>query len=441
MEQLRKDANYIIEKAIAEVLPNRAVKKALANYDLNFEGNLYLVSIGKAAYEMAKSALEITESKLSKGIVITKYDHAKGTLSKCDIYEAGHPVPDENTLIATGKAVEMVSNLRKEDRVIFLVSGGGSALFEDSYIALDELQDITNQLLASGAEITEINTIRKRLSKVKGGRFAKLCEPASVYLIVLSDVLGDKLDVIASGPAYPDSSTVSDALEIIEKYKISVGDEVREYLLLETPKEINNVETVITGSVRELCKAAEKAANELGYETVFLTDSLNCEAKLAGKDIAKEALKYKENSCLEKRKAEANISNSNEETTSGPFADSTDSNGRKIALIAGGETVVHLTGKGKGGRNQELALSTAGLIDGKSIAIFSVGSDGTDGPTDAAGGYVDGDSFSLLNKKGIDLDEILEDNNSYEALKEIGGLIVTGPTGTNVNDLTVALVL
>ena len=264
-------------------------------------------------------------------------------------------------------------------------------------------------MLKSGASITEINTIRKRLSQVKGGRFAELCSPAKVYSIVLSDIIGDPLDMIASGPAYPDSSTCEDALDIAKKYKLSLSDTARECLRHETPKELSNVETVITGSVRELCRAAAAACEELGYETEILTDSLDCEAKDAGKWLAGIAREHS----------------------------STD---HKLAFIAGGETIVHITGTGLGGRNQELALAAAEGISGMKAAVFSVGSDGTDGPTNAAGGYVDGESAGEFFAAGIDVAQVLKDNDSYHALEAMGGLIITGPTGTNVNDFACVLV-
>ena len=406
MKELRKQAKYITEKAIRAVLPDEAVKRALEGRD--FSGRVLMVAIGKAAWQMAKTAREILGDHMDSGIVITKYGHVKGTIDGCECFEAGHPVPDENSFRATEKAVELVSGLRAEDTVIFLISGGGSALFEKPLIPGEELQDITEQLLKSGASITEMNTIRKRLSGVKGGRFAELCAPAGVYSIVLSDIIGDPLDMIASGPAYSDSTTCEDALEIAKKYELRLSDAARECLKRETPKELHNVETVITGSVRELCGAAAAACKELGYETEILTDTLDCEAKDAGKWLAGIAGEHRK----------------------------TD---HKLAFIAGGETVVHVTGKGLGGRNQELALAAAEGIAGMRTAVFSVGSDGTDGPTDAAGGYVDGDTAGELITKGIDVGQTLKDNDSYHALEAVGGLIVTGPTGTNVNDFACVL--
>ena len=406
--KLRKDADSIIRAALQAALPDTAVTKALAGQNFG-TGRLVLVALGKAAWQMANTACTILGDRISDGIVITKYDHAKGPLPHVIIREAGHPVPDDNSFSATAQAIEKVSGLTADDTVLLLISGGGSALFEKPLIPGAELADITRQLLASGADIVEMNTVRKRLSAVKGGKFAQLCAPARVFSIVLSDIIGDPLDMIASGPAYPDASTCAEAQEIITRYGITLSAEARACLQQETPKTLDNVETHITGSVRQLCAAAEDAARALGYEPVTLTASLSCEAREAGSFLAAIAQYHAES-------------------------------GRSLAFIAGGETVVHLTGKGLGGRNQELALAAAAGIAGlKDTAVFSVGSDGTDGPTDAAGGYCDGDTAAALAAQNISIPAVLLENDAYHALKACGGLIITGPTGTNVNDLSVLL--
>ena len=213
---LRKDADYIVKKAIEKVLPDEAVCRAIVGKDFG-ASDIYVVSIGKAGWQMAKAAGHVLGDRIKAGIVITKYDHVKGEIPHMVCYEAGHPVPDQNSFRATEAALKLVSGLKKEDVVLFLVSGGGSALFEKPLIEETELADITKQLLASGADIVEMNTIRKRISAVKGGKFAKSCFPAKVYSIVLSDILGDPLDMIASGPAYPDSSTCEDAMRIAKR--------------------------------------------------------------------------------------------------------------------------------------------------------------------------------------------------------------------------------
>lgn len=405
---LRKEAQQIIDASIAAVLPDEAVRRAMEQFPRS-AGKTVLVAAGKAAWQMANAAVSCLGS-VDDGIVITKYAHVNGEIPGVSCYEAGHPVPDENGFRATEKALALVKKLTAEDRVLFLLSGGGSALFEQPLIPGEELQDITSQLLACGADILQINTIRKRLSGVKGGRFAQACAPAQVYAVVLSDVLGDPLDMIASGPACPDSTTCADAVAIAERYQLRLSEQTKQLLNQETPKHLDNVTTQITGSVRQLCAAAQRECEALGYKTVVLTDQLCCEAREAGSFLGTVLRTYAQS-------------------------------GENLAFLAGGETVVHLTGKGLGGRNQELALGAALSIQGlKNAAVFSVGSDGTDGPTDAAGGYVDGDTAAELKAKGLEVDRILADNDAYHGLKVVNGLIMTGPTGTNVNDVAVALI-
>ena len=404
---LRAHADQIVREAIAAVRPDAAVRRALEGMTLT--GRVVLVAAGKAAWQMAKTACDCLGERVDAGVVITKHGHAMGPIGRLEIVEAGHPVPDGNSFRGTQAALALVSGLRAEDTVLFLLSGGGSALFEKPLVAPEELQDITGQLLACGADIIEINTIRKRLSAVKGGRFAQLCAPARVEAVVLSDILGDPLDMIASGPACADSSTCADARRIAEKYALRLSDTARACLDVETPKALSNVRTRVTGSVRELCAAAAAACGRLGYAPVLLTDRLSCQAREAGVFL-------------------------------GAILRTHADEGRAVAYLAGGETVVRLTGHGLGGRNQELALAAAPLIDGlRGAAVFSVGSDGTDGPTDAAGGYVDGDTCAALRLAGLRADDVLAENDSYHALEKVGGLIVTGPTGTNVNDVAVAL--
>ncbi len=404
---LRAHAEQIVRSAIGAVLPDEAVIRALEGK--TFPGRVILVAAGKAAWQMAKAAWSAIGPSITSGIVITKYEHVKGPIGNLLCLEAGHPVPDLNSFLATEKALEMTAELTQTDTVLFLLSGGGSALFESSLVDEAQLQDITAQLLASGADIVEMNTIRKRLSRVKGGKFALHCAPAQIYSVVLSDILGDPLDMIASGPACADSSTAEEAVAIAKKYRLRLSDRAWALLHMETPKVLTNVQTQINGSVRQLCLAAADACASLGYTPHILTDMLSCEAKDAGVYLA---------------------------TSLKPYI----GKGENVALIAGGETVVKLTGKGKGGRNQELALSAAPLLSGISgCALFSVGSDGTDGPTDAAGGYVDHETENTLTEQGVSVAKVLQDNDAYHALQKSGGLIITGPTGTNVNDVAVCL--
>ena len=406
--KLRDQADQIVSEAIAAVQPDNAVRRALSGR--SYAGRVVLVAAGKAAWQMASAAHRFMGDRIERGVVVTKYGHVKEPIPGFDCYEAGHPIPDENSFRATQAALDLVRGLNAEDTVLFLLSGGGSALFEKPLVPGGELRDINGQLLACGADIVEINTIRKRLSQVKGGRFALLCRPAQVEAVILSDILGDPLDMIASGPVCPDTSTSADALRIAEKYGLRLSDKALRLLEAETPKALDNVTTHVNGSVRELCAAARATCARLGYEPVILTDQLCCQAKEAGSFLA---------SILQ--------------THAG--AD------RPLAFIAGGETVVKLTGRGLGGRNQELALAAAPGIAGMNAAVFSLGSDGTDGPTDAAGGYVDGDTMDALRAAKLNVDTVLRDNDAYHALQAVGGLIITGPTGTNVNDVAVALVL
>lgn len=408
--RMRQDAEQIAREAIRSCLPDKAVKRALEGR--HFSGRVVLAAIGKAAWRMAAAAWEaLGPEQIQRGAVLTKYGHLSGPIGTLELYEAGHPVPDAASVEGTGRILELVHGLRPEDTVLFLVSGGGSALFEKPLVPLEELADVNRQLLACGASIAEMNTIRKRLSAVKGGRFAELCRPARVFAVVLSDVVGDRLDVIASGPACPDVSTSAEALAIAKQYGLRLSAQAWELLRQETPKTLDHVEMKITGSVSELCRAAADQAAALGYRPWILTDTMDCQAKEAGAFLASCA-RYQRNHGTE-----------------------------PTALIAGGETVVELTGGGLGGRNQELALSAAAVLDGtEGVTLLSAGSDGTDGPTDAAGGIVDGSTAEALRWAGISIPEILKNNDAYHALGRCGGLLVTGPTGTNVNDVAVALV-
>ncbi len=406
---LRLDAEKIYTAAIRESLPDEAVRRALSELP-TYSGRLILVSIGKAAWQMAYAAHAILGKKIDTGIVITKYKHSKGALSRLEIYEAAHPVPDEEGLFATRRALEITEGLSSDDLVLFLISGGGSALFEDISFPLSELSSLTSALLSSGASIEEINTVRKHLSNVKGGRFAEHCAPARIFAVVLSDIIGSPLDMIASGPACADSTTAEDALGVINKYSIKISDSLLELIKRETPKAVNNSVHIVSGSVSELCISAHRVAESLGYESNILTDSLDCEAREAGAFL-------------------------------GSIARTHANDGKKLAFIAGGETVVHLKGHGKGGRNQEIALSAARYIENiPSVAVFSVGSDGTDGPTDAAGGYADGCTKTKIESSGNTLISYLDNNDAYNALLVSDGLIFTGATGTNVNDVAVVLI-
>ena len=409
MNILQEHTHTIIAKTLKQVMPGSAVKRALEGKNLS--GKVVVISIGKAAWTMAKAAWEILGDTITKGIVLTKYDHGQGIIPKFTILEAGHPVMDENTISSTEKILAAVKGLSPEDTVVVLLSGGGSALFEKpaGVLTLSDLQNVTKQLLGCGADIIEINTVRKHLSAVKGGRFAKLCTPAKVYTIALSDILGDQPDAIASGPTCADTSTVSEAFKIIEKYHLSLSPALLEQLKQETPKELSGVEMCITGSVSQLCHFAAKEAKALGYTPFVLTSLLDCEAREAGRFLGSVAQTLAQGNGL---------------------------SASPCAIICGGETVVHLRGTGKGGRNQEVALAAAPYLEGNThVVLAAVGSDGTDGPTDAAGGIVDGTTMEKLRRHHISVSQSLEENDAYHALQKADALLMTGATGTNVNDL------
>ena len=406
---LKEEAFAIAREAVAASMPDEAVRRALAEL-APAKGRTVAVAVGKAAWPMAQAAAQALAGRLDAGYVITKYGHAQGELPGFQVFEAGHPQMDENGVRATRAVLEAVSALAAEDRVLFLLSGGGSALMEAPLLPFAELQDINAQLLACGADIVEINTIRKRLSAVKGGKFARACAPAEVVSIILSDVVGDRADAIASGPACPDMSTAQEALEIARKYSLRLSGAAWELLRAEPVRELPNARAMVTGGVGQLCRAALEACARRGYEAELLTDCLCCEAREAGTFLG----------CVARAHA---------------------GEGRKRAFVAGGETVVYLRGRGRGGRNQEMALSAAQQIAGlRGVAVLALGSDGTDGPTDAAGGVVDGESRARLEAQGLRIPAILDENDAYEGLKACDGLLITGPTGTNVNDVSLVLI-
>ena len=411
--RMRRDAAEIFREALFEMLPDRAVKRSLSRVRLKDE--IILIGIGKASWIMAKAASEELKERIVSGAIVTKYGHSQGPLPGIEIYEAGHPLPDSNTLKATERILEITRKAGEAQTILFLVSGGGSALFEKPAegLSLQSISDITSALLFGGADISELNTARKHLSLVKGGRFAIHCKPAEIFQITLSDVLGDKLDMIASGPAAPDPSSSQEALSILMKYGIPLSTNLKSALRSETPKSLDNVSFEIAGNIAGLCRAAKKAAEKRGYISKIVTESLEGEARLTGAAVAEHS------------KGEMNSPGSGK---------------AKRCLIWGGETTVKVKGSGNGGRSQELALAAAEKLSGsENIVILSAGSDGTDGPTDAAGGIVDGLTWEKISAAGREPMEMLEDNDSYNALSISGSLFKTGPTGTNVNDLVIAI--
>lgn len=409
-KKLRDDCLEIIRYSLEKNLPDRSTRETLQSMDL--KGPIVCLAVGKAAWTMAKAASEVLGDRISRGLIVTKYGHSGGDVAGMRIIESDHPVPDGKSLEAGKAALDLASSTTKKDRLLVLLSGGGSSLMELPIegVSLRDMAEITDSLLSSGAPIEEINKIRKRLSQVKAGRLALAAAPSAITNLILSDVLGNDLGSVASGPTVPDDGTAEETMEIAVKYGIRLSRAAQEALKTETPKTIEKVDTIVLGDVSRLCSAAAEKADQLGYETEILAEDLNCEARQAGSFLAAIARKRGRD------------------------------NPRPRALILGGETVVHLKGEGKGGRNQELALSAAvGMDEVENTMVASVGSDGTDGPTDAAGGMVDGGSISRMRASGIDPIALLEDNDSYRALKASEDLIITGPTGTNVNDLILLL--
>lgn len=406
---MRADALSIFDYAVNKANPYNAVYNYAAS--LSFDAPPVVIAAGKAASPMARAAFDALSGNAQSVTVLTKYNHAEPTLPESfTVFEAAHPIPDENGVKATDYIINQCASLSADSHILFLLSGGASALFEEPDISLTELKRITDFLLACSAEISEINTVRKRLSRVKGGKFALMC-PCNITCVILSDVIGGSAADVASGPCCADNSTSADAVNIINKYNIPLSAEARNALLRETPKELDNVTLRVVGDISILCKNAADKARMLGYNAVTVSDALTGEARVQAKAICDYASQLRP-------------------TLTAP-----------TALIYGGETTVTVRGSGKGGRNQEMALTAAIELDSIPSAVFlSAGSDGTDGPTDAAGGIVDGTTAQTLGQKGISPIAELNNNNSYFALSRANSLIMTGATGTNVNDLTLYLI-
>ena len=406
-KNLKRDCLSIASSAIKQSLPNAKLKEHLNRG--HFGGRVTIFAIGKAAWEMANAAYEVKEKDVVGGIVITKYGHSKGEIGNLKIFEAGHPIADKKSVLATEKAIKIASGLKSGDNVLFLISGGGSSVFElqEDGFFIDEISKLSQKLIKSGVDIGGINSIRKKLSRVKGGRFAEYLKKAKTEAFVLSDVIGDRLDIIASAPLFVGKATSSeDDLDLLRKLKIDVSKKVentiKNYI---QPQDLSIPHTVI-GNVSTLVKAAKKEAEKLGYKTEIIADDLKC-------DVAEVAQLF----CSKTRDGE-----------------------KPLAIIAGGEPSIVVKGEGKGGRAQHLALLMARKMHKiKNSAFIAIGSDGTDGPTDAAGGIVCTTSYQRMRDCGVDVERQIADNNSYFALSKCSGLVITGPTGTNVNDLMVML--
>ena len=440
LTQLRADAREIFLAGVAAADPLNAVKKSVrlrgdhlrvANRDYALSGihSIFVTGCGKAAARMAVAIEDLLGDRVAGGVVVVKYGY-RLPLQRIKVVEAGHPIPDEAGVDGAREIVELGQAAGENDLVLFLISGGGSALFPgpaDS-LTLADKQRTTQMLLQSGATIQEINAVRKHISKLKGGRFAKLVTPAHLVSLILSDVVGDSLEAIASGPTVGDATTYTDCLEIIQRYELIEKIPQTVVRLLqrgargavdETPKPsdaiFQKVQNVVIGSNQTALKAAKHHAGILGYHTKIISSSVEGESRTVAKS---HAALVKEIALTDK-----------------PVR-------RPACLISGGETTVTIRGDGLGGRNQEFALAAAIQMDGLDGAVvLSAGSDGTDGVTDAAGGIVDGSTIQRGRAKGLDAAAFLTGNDSYRFLKATDDLLITGPTFTNVMDLQVMLVV
>ncbi len=439
LKHLRQDARRIFAAGVAAVDPAKAVKRYLRRrgrvvrvgdrrYDLSEYRHLYVVGAGKASARMARAVEDILGESIDGGIVTVKYGYSI-PVKRINIVEAGHPLPNPAGVRAARRVIATVDQAGKDDLVVFLVSGGGSALLPcpADGLTLKDKQRTTQILLDCGATIHEVNAIRKHISKVKGGRLARLAYPATVVSLILSDVIGDSLESIASGPTAPDASTFSDCLRIIERYRVrqKIPPAVRAFLrrgakgdLDETPKAADpvfaKVQNVLIGSNRLALQAAKQEAEALGYNCLLLSSLVEGETQTVA---AVHAAIAKEISL-----------------TGNPVR-------RPACVVSGGETTVTVHGPGLGGRNQEFALSAAiQIAERKRVVILSGGTDGTDGPTNAAGGMVDGGTLQRAGAKGLDPTDFLRRNDSYHFLHSTDDLLITGPTYTNVMDLHVMLI-
>ncbi len=419
--KLRADAYSILQAALAAADPSLAVGEALSGLDLDQYGRVFVVGAGKAGGTMAMAAEQVLGDRIHGGLVIVK-DGDPAVAERIELRPAGHPVPDQRGVDAARRIIDLCGTAGANDLVVCLISGGASALTPCPAppITLAEKQETTRLLLACGATIHDLNAVRKHISEFKGGRLASIAAPARVVSLILSDVVGDDLDVIGSGPTCPDASTFASACGVLERYSLmdKIPTAVRERLLGsmdETPKPgapiFGKVENRIVGSNRKSLGAAAARAESLGYRTLVLASTIEGETR----DVAR-----------------LHAAMAREMRVSGHPVPP------PACLISGGETTVTIRGSGKGGRNQEFALAAAIDIAGlEDVLILSVGTDGTDGPTDAAGALADGETVSRAARAAR---EVLADNDSYPFFLELGDLVVTGPTGTNVMDLHVVLV-
>ncbi len=398
-------------------------------FDLSKFQNIYVIGGGKAAASMAVALEELLGNRITKGSVNIPYG-TKLKTKRIDLHEANHPIPDESGVLGTRCMMEIIENTNENDLIIVLVSGGGSSLMPlpRDNISLQDKRELTNRLLKSGAGIGEINAVRKHLSCIKGGWLAKKAYPATILNLIISDVVGDSLESIASGPTVPDSTTFADADRILKQYDLwkTAPLSIRRLIcdgekgvVAETPKPddvcFRNVHSIILGNCRTAAIAAVEFLKSKGLNTLLLTSSLEGEAKIVGKILSSIAMEVS--------------------STDNPLS-------KPAAIVLSGETVVTVRGKGCGGRNQELALSAALKLHNCICAVLaSLSTDGVDGPTDAAGAIVDSETIECANRLSLNPDDFLADNDSYNFFYKLGDLIVTGPTGTNVNDISLIIIL
>jgi glycerate 2-kinase len=437
--RIREDAIAIFQSGLKAVDAANAVRRYVRlenhiltvgdkRYDLDDFSGVYVIGAGKASAEMGRPLEEILGDHLISGVINVKYGHARA-LRRVEVNEAGHPVPDEAGLRGAEKVKAMLGLTGESDLVIFLLSGGGSALLPSPApgLTLDDKQRMTRLLLESGADIREINSIRKHISAVKGGQLARLAFPSTLVSLILSDVIGDRMDSIASGPTVPDGSTFDDCLNIIDKYSLvdKIPPAVLNHLkkgargeVEETPKAgdpaFARTQNLIVGSNIQALLAAEEKAKDLGYNCLILSSSIDGETREIARmhaALAREIL-----------------------AGGHPVR-------RPACLISGGETTVTIHGRGLGGRNQEFALAAAIALDGlEDVVVLSGGTDGTDGPTDAAGAIADGATVGRARALGLEAADYLRENDSYHFFEPLGDLLMTGPTLTNVMDLRLVLV-
>lgn len=439
-EDLRDDLHTIFRAALKAVDPGEAIRShvhrdghrlrvAEREYDLSKYNGVYVVGMGKAGGAMSLAIEELLGERVSGGHVIVKYGHG-APVQRVTVHEAGHPIPDEAGVRATRSLIEFVRGRRLHELIICVISGGGSALspapIEGTTLA--EKQEVTRLLLACGATIHEINALRKHISQLKGGQLSRLAAPATLITLVLSDVVGDRLDVIASGPTVPDTSTFGDCLDILHRYQLldKVPTAIRGHLeagaagiIPETPKPgdpvFARIQTAIMGHNLQALEAASRQATALGYHTLILSSGIEGETREVAKvhaGIAKEVL-----------------------ASGYPLP-------APACILSGGETTVTLRGAGKGGRNQEFGLAMALAIrDSPGIAVLSGGTDGTDGPTDAAGAVADWTTCERAERLGLQPSAVLANNDAYPFFERLGDLLLTGPTNTNVMDVRVMLIV